>query len=92
MNDVEVGVVQVDADGKKMNAVVFQYSLNQEQHVNSIVVLESHKVYQWFNTNVLVPLSKSKNQDIETIPVVEFDLLKKEVNLVMDNIAIYLKW
>ncbi|MCP4913379.1 MAG: hypothetical protein GY909_09675 [Oligoflexia bacterium] len=88
MNDVEVGVVQVEADGKKMNAVVFQYSLNQEQHVNSRG-LESHKVYQWFNTNVLVPLA-SKNQDIETIPVVEFDLLKKEVNLVMDNIAIYL--
>ena len=88
MKDMEVGVVKVEADGKKYNAVVFQYSFDQVQSAKR-GSLQSDKVYQWFNTNILVPLA-SKNQDIETVPVVEFDLLKKEVNDIIDNIAIYL--
>lgn len=88
MNSISVTPGKVKVNGESYNVVAFKYSLNEEQSAKSRG-LESHKVYKWFNTNVILPLA-NKNTDIESVPVVEFDLLKKEFNLVVDNIALYL--
>ncbi|WP_127715935.1 hypothetical protein [Halobacteriovorax sp. HLS] len=88
MNDFTVSPGKISVNGKDYNVVAFKYSLNEEQNAKGYG-LESQKIYRWFNTNVIVPLA-NKNSDIESVPVVEFDLLKKEFNLIIDNVAIYL--
>ncbi|WP_372654275.1 hypothetical protein [Halobacteriovorax sp.] len=88
MNDFTVSPGKIEIEGKDYNVVAFKYSLNEEQIAKGYG-LESEKVYKWFNTNIMIPLI-DKNSDIEAVPVVEFDLLKKELNLIVDNIYLYL--
>lgn len=48
------------------------------------------KKYQWLNANVILPLMQ-ENGSLEDSAIFEIDLLKKETNLVIDNIALYLQ-
>ncbi len=88
MSDFTVSPGQIKIEDKEYNVVAFKYSLNEEQIAKGYG-LESEKVYKWFNTNVVIPLV-DKRSDIESVPIIEFDLLKKELNLIVDNIYLYL--
>lgn len=88
INDFSVSPGSIQVDGESYDVIAFKYSLNEEQKTRGYG-LESEKVYKWFNTNIMIPIV-NKNADIESVPVVEFDLLKKELNLIVDNIYLYL--
>lgn len=86
--DPQVGLGQVEMNGRFHDVAVFKFSIDQGQRQDSYG-LQSHKVLSWFNTNVVAPLA-NHNSPEEMPTLIEFDLLHKRLNLIVDNIALYL--
>jgi len=83
----QVGMGTTVIDGRKTNVVVFKFSFDQRQ-VMSNESVKSDKMFQWLNTKIVAPLVKDSEK---SPPMIEFDLLKKTVNLIVGDVKNYLQ-
>lgn len=86
---VQVGLGTTEFQGQTANVIVMKFNIEQRQGQESLT-LNSDKVFQWVNTTIVTPLLKN-NYHSDLPLLVEFDLVKKRLNLIIDNVDIYLQ-
>lgn len=84
----QIGLGSTMFKGERVNVVVMKFSIEQRQ-VQELNEVHSDKIFQWANTRIVAPLIEHTGQN-EMPLYVEFDLLKKRLNLVVDNLSVYL--
>jgi hypothetical protein len=84
----QIGLGRTEFNGEQADVVVMKFKIEQRQ-VQREENVESDKVLQWVNTKVIVPMLRKQGGDEKPF-LVEVDLLRKRLNLVVDNIDIYL--
>lgn len=87
----QVGLGGAVLDGEHVPVVVFKFALEQRQLQSSKDVIETDKIFSWINTKVVVPFLIKDTPLAESPVLVEFDLLRKKLNLIIDNIPVYLE-
>lgn len=88
LKNIEFGTGTIINNDQRYDVVTIHLSLDQVLHSESNS-LDIKKSYQWLNTKVILPLVE-KQDDLSKTAIFEIDLLKKETNVVVDNIALYL--
>lgn len=84
----QVGLGSTTINGKRRNVLVMKFAIEQRQVMGTDRV-KTDKIFQWVNLNVLTPMVKKQSPDSYPT-LVEFDLLSKRLNLVAENIDVYL--
>lgn len=84
----EVGLGRTVIDGTPTDILVYKFKIEQRQIIEDRKNA-SDKIFQWINTRIVKPLVSNPSQD--KMPVlIEFDLLKKTLNFMVNNIHLYL--
>lgn len=87
--DVQVGYAMINQGGVKRNALVFKTSIDHTQ-LNENSRIKSHKTLNWLNTTILKPMVNNMNHGQNDPVLFEVDLLRKKIDVVADNLDIYL--
>jgi len=87
--DIQVGYASIDQGGEKRNAIVFKASIDQTQF-NEGYDIESHKTLSWLNTTIMKPMVNKMNNGSAPPILFEVDVLRKKIDVIADNLAIYL--
>ena len=81
----------IEKDGQKRNALVFKASIDQTQYNDHHRYgIESHKIISWVNTTIMKPLVDRMNNGVEPPVLFEVDLVRKKLDVIADNLNIYL--
>lgn len=84
----QIGLGSTMFNGQRVNVVVMKFSIEQRQ-MQQYQNIHSDKIFEWANTKIVAPLIEHTGQD--KMPFyIEFDLLKKNLNIVVDNLSVYL--
>lgn len=84
----QVGIGSTVVNGVVKDVIVYKFNIEQRQVMDDDTIA-SDKIYQWINTKIIHPRVKDLSPD-QMPTLIEFDLLKKTLNIVIDNISIYL--
>ena len=86
--NAKVGIGSTSINGVKTNVVIFDFSIEQRQ-VMGDEDLKTDKMLNWVNTKIVKPLT-SKNSPSAQPTLIEFDLVTKRLNVVVNNVNLYL--
>lgn len=87
--DISVGAGAITVGDHKHNVMVIKASIDQTQ-MQLTSGMSSYKSLQWLNTTILRQVVDKMNPNGDLPPLVEIDLLKKNINLVVENLSVYL--
>jgi hypothetical protein len=87
--NAKVGIGATTVNGKKSNVLIFDFSIEQRQVMGSDDQIKTDKILNWVNTKIIKPMT-SKNSPTDQLTLIEFDLLTKRVNVVVNNVQLYL--